>query len=105
KNAPEGGWIVVGGGWTPAQFPERRLPTPAELDALAPKHRGYVQYFRQAAVFKNRSLAAGGKNRQTTKPPRGRIRTRPSHGRANGCPSRDFSLGTCLQQDPATNTR
>src|SRR5499426_3597694 len=58
KNKPPGTWIVVGGGWAPAQFPEKRLPTRAELDAVAPKHPVYVQYLRQAAVLNSAGLAA-----------------------------------------------
>ena len=70
KN-PEGGWIVVGGGWTPTQFSERRLPTRAELDAVAPKHRVYVQYLRQAAILNSAALAAAAISRQTPNPPGG----------------------------------
>jgi predicted amidohydrolase YtcJ len=51
RNKPPGTWIVVGGGWVPGQFAEKRLPTRAELDAIAPKHPVYIQYLRQAAVL------------------------------------------------------
>ena len=40
--ARPGTWIVVAGGWTPAQFAERRRPTQAELVAAAPDHPVYV---------------------------------------------------------------
>ena len=84
KNAPEGGWIVVGGGWTPAQFPERRLPTRAELDAIAPKHRVYVQYLRQAAVLNSAALAAVGISRQTPNPAGGEFERDPATGELTG---------------------
>src|SRR6266487_36220 len=38
KAKPPGSWIVVGGGWVPTQFVERRFPTRADLDAFAPNH-------------------------------------------------------------------
>jgi predicted amidohydrolase YtcJ len=34
---PAGSWIVVSGGWVPTQFAERRFPSRAELDAIAPR--------------------------------------------------------------------
>src|ERR1051325_8272457 len=33
---PAGNWIVVAGGWAPMQFAERRFPSRAELDQVAP---------------------------------------------------------------------
>src|SRR4026207_993179 len=44
KTKPRGSWIVVGGGWVPTQFAERRFPTRADLDATAPNHPVYIQY-------------------------------------------------------------
>jgi predicted amidohydrolase YtcJ len=38
KNVPAGAFITSMGGWNPAQFAEKRLPTLAELDAAAPNH-------------------------------------------------------------------
>jgi predicted amidohydrolase YtcJ len=38
KGVPAGGFITSMGGWNPAQFAEKRLPTLAELDAAAPDH-------------------------------------------------------------------
>jgi hypothetical protein len=38
KSVPAGAFITSMGGWNPAQFAERRLPTPAELDQAAPDH-------------------------------------------------------------------
>src|SRR5712691_9960257 len=37
-KVPAGGFITAMGGWNPAQFAEKRLPTLAELDAAAPNH-------------------------------------------------------------------
>ena len=38
KTVPAGEFLTAMGGWNPAQFAEKRLPTLAELDAAAPKH-------------------------------------------------------------------
>src|ERR1019366_1626900 len=38
KAVPAGEFLTAMGGWNPAQFKEKRLPTLAELDAAAPDH-------------------------------------------------------------------
>jgi predicted amidohydrolase YtcJ len=38
RTVPAGGFITSMGGWNPAQFAEKRLPTLAELDTAAPAH-------------------------------------------------------------------
>ncbi len=38
KSVPAGKFITAMGGWNPAQFAEKRLPTLGELDAAAPDH-------------------------------------------------------------------
>ena len=38
KAVPAGAFITAMGGWNPAQFKEKRLPTLAELDAAVPNH-------------------------------------------------------------------
>ena len=84
RTKATGTWIVVGGGWAPSQFPEKRLPTRAELDAVAPKHPVYVQYLRQAAILNSAGLAAVGIDRQTGNPPGGIIQRDPSSGEPTG---------------------
>src|SRR5262245_38540696 len=42
QAVPPGEFITAMGGWTPAQFAEKRLPTLAELDAAAPSHPALV---------------------------------------------------------------
>jgi predicted amidohydrolase YtcJ len=84
KDKPVGTWIVVGGGWAPTQFPERRLPTRAEVDAVAPKHPVYVQYLRQAAVLNSAGLAAVGIDRKAADPQGGRFERDPTSGEPTG---------------------
>jgi predicted amidohydrolase YtcJ len=84
KQRPPGNWIVVGGGWAPTQFPERRLPTRAELDAIAPKHPVFVLYLRQAAVLNSAALAAAGITRQTPNPAGGKFERNPATGELTG---------------------
>ena len=38
KGVPAGEFITSMGGWNPAQFAEKRLPTLAELDTALPNH-------------------------------------------------------------------
>jgi predicted amidohydrolase YtcJ len=84
KSRPTGQWIVVGGGWVPSQFVERRPPTRAELDAVAPGHPVYVQYLRQAAVLNSAALAVVGINRETPDPRGGRFGRNPATGEPTG---------------------
>ena len=84
RTKPPGSWIVVGGGWVPTQFAERRFPTRADLDAVAPKNPVYVQYLRQGALLNTAALTAAGINRHTPDPPGGRFERDPSTGEPTG---------------------
>lgn len=53
---PPGAWIIVVGSWSPYQFPERRGPTPAELDAISADHPIFVQYEFEWAVLNRLAL-------------------------------------------------
>lgn len=81
---PVGGWIVVGGGWVPTQFEERRFPTRADLDAAAPRHPVYLQYLDQGALLNSTALAVLGINRHTPDPPGGRFERNPQTGEPTG---------------------
>ena len=84
RTKPAGTWIVVGGGWVPTQFAERRFPTRADLDAVAPKHPVYVQYLRQGALLNTAALAVVGINRHTPHPTRGRFERDPTTAEPTG---------------------
>lgn len=77
-------WIVVGGGWVPTQFTERRFPTRANLDALAPKHPVYIQYLRQGALLNSAALAEAGITDQAADPVGGKFERNPNTGEFTG---------------------
>ena len=84
KTKKAGSWIVVAGGWVPTQFGEKRFPTPAELDAIAPNHPVYIQYLRQGALLNGAAFAALGITAQTADPAGGRVEKNPSTGALTG---------------------
>jgi len=58
KGVPAGGFITSMGGWNPAQFAEKRLPTLAELDAATADHPVLVfQGFTGPAATNTRGKA------------------------------------------------
>jgi hypothetical protein len=84
KANPAGNWIMVAGGWTPAQFAERRLPTRAELDAAAPRHPVYIQILGQAALVNSSALTALNITRETPDPPGGQFQRDAKTGELTG---------------------
>src|SRR5438093_10038499 len=80
KARPPGSWIVVGGGWVPTQFAERRFPTRAEIDTIAPNHPVYIQYLRQGALLNSAGLAAAGITQGVPDPPGGKFERNPNTG-------------------------
>ena len=58
RRASPGGWLIVAGGWTEDQFKEKRRPTQAELEAAAPGHPVYVQWFYGWAMMTRPALEA-----------------------------------------------
>lgn len=83
KRRPPGSWIVVGGGWVPTQFAERRFPTREELDGIAPRHPVYIQYLSQGALLNGAGLAAAGITDKTANPTGGRFE-KDSNNRLTG---------------------
>ena len=55
-----GEWVIVGGGWRPEQFKEKRPPTQAELTEAAGDHPAYVQMVYAWALLNQRGLDALG---------------------------------------------
>ena len=90
--ARPGTWIVVAGGWTPAQFAERRRPTQAELGAAAPDHPIYVQLFYRAALLTPAGLRAFGISSDADLPATSKF----EHGEEEGWISGDSAAITGL---------
>jgi hypothetical protein len=71
RRRPPGSWLIVAGGWDELQFAERRRPTQAELEAVAPDNPVYVQLgygwvvmtddgFERLGIRSEADLPAGG---------------------------------------------
>jgi predicted amidohydrolase YtcJ len=82
-RTPEGEWVRVIGGWTPWQFTERRLPTPAELNEVAPNTPVYVQYFYSVGIVNNKAMEILGIDQSTPDPYQGRF-ARDANGKPTG---------------------
>jgi len=83
-SKPAGNWIVVAGGWAPTQFAERRFPSRAELDQVAPYHPVYIQYLREGALLNSAALRAAGIQPGTADPPGGKFDRDPATGELTG---------------------
>jgi predicted amidohydrolase YtcJ len=65
ERTPEGEWVRVMGGWSPYQFTEKRMPTVAELNRVAPQSPvlvlfGYSQVLLNRAGTAALGLSAAG---------------------------------------------
>ncbi len=69
KRTPDGEWVRVIGGWSPFQFEERRMPTPAELTAAAPDVPVYVLYLYSQGFLNAAGVKALGLSKATEVPP------------------------------------
>jgi predicted amidohydrolase YtcJ len=72
-RTPPGQWVRVVGGWTGAQFAEKRLPTLAELNAAAPDTPVFVLHLYQSALLNRAALEAVGFTQNSPNPPGGEI--------------------------------
>lgn len=72
-KVPPGTWIRVVGGWHDTQIAERRIPTVAELDAVAPKHPVWMQRLYERAILNTAGLKALGITPDVQDPPRGKV--------------------------------
>ncbi|MGW3566400.1 amidohydrolase [Streptomyces sp. NPDC000941] len=82
-RTPKGQWVRVVGGWSAEQFAERRLPTPAELNAAAPDTPVFVLHLYQSAILNRAALRAVGYTKDTPDPRGGQI-VRGRNGEPNG---------------------
>jgi predicted amidohydrolase YtcJ len=66
-------WVRVVGGFTEHQFTEKRLPTIAELNAVAPDTPVFLLHLYDRAILNGAALRAVGYTRDTPAPPGGQI--------------------------------
>ena len=83
EDAPPDTWIV-GRGWDQERWPERRFPTAADLDRVAPEHPVVLRAKNgHALVANSEALAKAGVDSETPDPAGGRI-GRDDAGNPNG---------------------
>jgi predicted amidohydrolase YtcJ len=66
-------WVRVVGGFSEHQFAEKRLPTIAELNAVAPETPVFLLHLYDRAILNAAALRAVGYTRDTPNPPGGEI--------------------------------
>lgn len=76
-------WVRVIGGFTEHQFVEKRLPTLAEINAIAPDTPVFLMHLYDRALLNGAALRAAGYTRNTPEPPGGQI-TRDANGNPTG---------------------
>ena len=73
RRTPAGQWVRVIGGWGEFQFAERRMPTLAEINAVAPSTPVFVLHLYDRALINQAAVQALGYNKNTPEPPGGQI--------------------------------
>lgn len=76
-------WVRVIGGFTEHQFVEKRLPTLAEINAIAPDTPVFLMHLYDRALLNGAALRAAGYTRNTPEPAGGQI-TRDANGNPTG---------------------
>ncbi len=76
-------WVRVVGGFTEHQFVEKRLPTLAEINAIAPDTPVFLLHLYDRALLNAAALRAVGYTKDTPQPPGGEI-TRDAAGNPTG---------------------
>lgn len=66
-------WVRVVGGFTEHQFAEKRLPTLAEINAIAPDTPVFILHLYDRALLNGAALRAAGYTKDTPDPPGGEI--------------------------------
>jgi predicted amidohydrolase YtcJ len=108
RRTPPGQWVRVVGGWSYAQFQEKRLPTLEELNAIAPDTPVFVLYVYTSALLNKACLKYLGidRNFQGNRYPGGTI-VRDASGEPTGLLLADPSaliLYSTLNDGPKLNT-
>jgi hypothetical protein len=83
QQVPPGTWILVLGGWHYSQVKERRMPTRAELDRIAPNHPVHVQALYDVAQMNTAAIRASGITGSTAAP-QGAVLEKDAQGNFTG---------------------
>lgn len=83
RRTPPPQWVRVIGGWSEFQFVEKRLPTLAEINAIAPDTPVFILHLYDRALLNAAALRAVGYTKDTPDPIGGRIE-RDSNGNPTG---------------------
>lgn len=104
-RTPKGHWVRVIGGFSPFQFEERRMPTIAELNAIAPDTPVVVTLLYSQALLNRAAVAARGLTSATPTPPGTRYEfTRDGGAIIHAEPNPDLvyaAIGALPALDPA----
>jgi len=73
ENTPAPQWVRVVGGFTEHQFAEKRLPTIAELNSVAPDTPVFILHLYDRALLNAAALRVVGYTKDTPNPPGGEI--------------------------------
>jgi len=82
-RTPAPQWVRVVGGFSEQQFAEKRLPTIAELNAIAPHTPVFILHLYDRALLNGAALRAAGYTRDTPDPPGSEI-VRDGNGEPTG---------------------
>ncbi|WP_299842565.1 amidohydrolase [uncultured Jannaschia sp.] len=83
ERTPPPQWVRVVGGFTWAQFAEKRLPTLEEINAAAPDTPVFILHLYDRALLNAAALRAVGYDKDTPNPPGGEIQ-RDARGNPTG---------------------
>jgi predicted amidohydrolase YtcJ len=102
-RTPRGQWVRVVGGWSPFQFGERRMPTPAELTRAAPDTPVYVLFLYSQGFLNRAAVQALGITPATATPPgTGYEFTADGGAIIHAAPNPDLLYGTIGALPPMT---
>ena len=99
-RTPTPQWVRVVGGFTEHQFAEKRLPTIAELNAVAPDTPVFILHLYDRALLNAAALRVVGYTKHTPNPPGGEIE-RDADGNLSGIL---LEAAVALVADPGDST-
>ncbi|MEM9056149.1 MAG: amidohydrolase [Pseudomonadota bacterium] len=103
RRTPDGHWVRVVGGWSPYQFAEKRMPTPAELTAAAPDTPVYVLFLYSQGFLNQAAVRKLGLVPGTPTPPGTAYEFTPDGGAIiHARPNPDLLYGTIGALPPMT---